>query len=96
MASRMDEATQPWALIQVLCEKPVPLSSASHSPAATEGCQVLTANELVTLAMRGLGVEMPEVADELVDDLMNEVADQSVVTAAQALVARIEKSVHAS
>ena len=92
MASRMDEATQPWALIQVLCEKPVPLSAASHSPAATEGAQVLTANELVTLALRGLAIEVPEVADELVD----EVPDQSVVTAAQALVARIEKSAHAS
>lgn len=92
MASRMDEATQPWALIQVLCEKPVPLSAASHSPAAADGAQVLTANELVTLALRGLAVEVPEVADELVD----EVPDQSVVTAAQALVARIEKSAHAS
>jgi flagellar biosynthesis GTPase FlhF len=96
MVSRMDEATQPWALIQVLCEKPVPLSAASHSPAATEGAQVLTANELVTLAIRGLSVDAPIVADELVDDLMNELPDPSVVTAAQALVARIEKNVHAS
>lgn len=96
MVSRMDEATQPWALIQVLCDKPVPLSAASHSPAATEGCQVLTAGELVTLAIRGLAIDEPIVADELVDELMNEVADQSVVTAAQALVARIEKTAHAS
>ncbi len=98
MASRMDEATQPWALIQALCEKPVPLSAASHSPAAADGCQVLTAGELVTLALRGLATEGPEasaaalVADELVD----EEPDQSVVTAAHALVARIEKSAHAS
>ena len=96
MASRMDEATQPWALIQVLCEKPVPLSAASHSPAAAEGCQVLTANELVTLAIRGLAIDEPLVADELVDELMDKDPDQSVVTAAQALVARIEKSAHAS
>ncbi|MCE2867617.1 MAG: hypothetical protein LW805_09775 [Oxalobacteraceae bacterium] len=96
MASRLDEATQPWALIQVLCDKPVPLSAASHSPLATEGCTVLTANELVTLAIRGLSVEMPMVADELVDDSGIEVTDPSVMTAAQALVARLEKSAHAS
>lgn len=96
MASRLDEATQPWALIQVLCDKPVPLSAASHSPLATEGCTVLTANELVTLALRGLAIDMPLVADELVDDSGIEVADPSVMTAAQALVARIEKSAHAS
>ena len=96
MASRMDEATQPWALLQVLCEKPVPLSAASHSPSANEGCQVLTANELVTLAIRGLDIDEPLVADELVDELMDKDPDQSVVTAAQALVARIEKSAHAS
>lgn len=96
MASRLDEATQPWALIQVLCDKPVPLSAASHSPLATEGCTVLTANELVTLAIRGLSVEMPLVADELVDDSGIEITDPSVMTAAQALVARIEKSAHAS
>jgi flagellar biosynthesis GTPase FlhF len=96
MASRLDEATQPWALIQVLCDKPVPLSAASHSPLATEGCTVLTANELVTLAIRGLSVEMPLVADELVDDSGIEVTDPSVMTAAQALVARLEKSAHAS
>jgi flagellar biosynthesis GTPase FlhF len=96
MASRLDEATQPWALIQVLCDKSVPLSAASHSPLATEGCTVLTANELVTLAIRGLSVEMPLVADELVDDAGIEVTDPSVMTAAQALVARLEKSAHAS
>ena len=98
MASRMDEATQPWALLQVLCDKPVPLSAASHSPSATDGCQVLTATELVSLAIRGLGLEQHcaehqhLVADELVDDIN----DPSVVTAAHALVARIEKSAHAT
>ena len=76
----------------MLCEKPVPLSAGSHSPAASEGCQVLTANELVTLAIRGLAIDEPLVADELVDDL----TDPTVVTAAHALVTRIEKSAHAS
>ena len=91
MVSRMDEATQPWALLQVLCEKSVPLSAASHSPSATEGCQILTATELVSLAIRGLGLPVHETAGEPAE----EVPDHSVVTAAQALVARIEKSAHA-
>jgi len=91
MVSRMDEATQPWALIQALCEKPVPLSAAAHGPSAADGCQVLTASELVRLAIRGLALA-PD-ADAEQDD---EEPDPSVVTAAQALVARIEKSAHAS
>jgi len=57
---------------------------------------VLTANELVTLAIRGLAIEMPLVADELVDHHGNAVADPTVMTAKQALVARIEKTAHAS
>lgn len=91
MVSRMDEATQPWALIQALCEQPVPLSAAAHGPSAADGCQALTASELVALAIRGLALE--QYAGTVPDD---EEPDQSVVTAAQALVARIEKSAHAS
>ena len=91
MVSRMDEATQPWALLQVLCEKSVPLSAASHSPSATDNCQILTATELVSLAIRGLGLP----ADETANDPIEAEPDHSVVTAAQALVARIEKSAHA-
>ena len=96
MVSRMDEATQPWALLQVLCEKSVPLSAASHSPSASEGCQVLTATELVSLAIRGLGLPAQDMsAHEAAGDPAGDVPDHSVVTAAQALVARIEKSAHA-
>jgi len=91
MVSRMDEATQPWALLQMLCEKPVKLSAGSHSPLATEGCQVVTANEIVALALRGLAVEPNLVADEVIDK-----DDVTVVSAAHALVNRIEKAAHAS
>jgi flagellar biosynthesis protein FlhF len=91
MVSRMDEATQPWSLLQVLCEKSVPLSAASHSPSATESCQILTATELVSLAIRGLGLPAYDTAN----DTAEAEPDHSVVTAAQALVARIEKSAHA-
>jgi flagellar biosynthesis GTPase FlhF len=91
MVSRMDEATQPWALLQMLCEKPVKLSAASHSPLATDGSQVLTANELVALAIRGLGLETTLVADEILDK-----DEMTVVTATHALVNRIETPAHAS
>ena len=91
MVSRMDEATQPWALLQMLCEKPVKLSAASHSPLATDGSQVLTANELVALAIRGLGLETTLVADEVLDK-----DEMTVVTATHALVNRIETATHAS
>ena len=91
MVSRMDEATQPWALLQMLCEKPVKLSAGSHSPLATEGCQVVTANEIVALAIRGLAVEPNLVADEVVDK-----DDVTVISAAHALVNRTEKAAHAS
>lgn len=97
MASRMDEATQPWALLQILCEKAVPLSAASHSPSANDGCQVLTATELVVLAIRGLGLEQQVAQQQLIaDELVDEITDPSVLTAAHALVARIEKSAHAT
>jgi flagellar biosynthesis GTPase FlhF len=91
MVSRMDEATQPWALLQMLCETPVKLSAGSHSPLPTEGCQVVTANEIVALALRGLAVEPNLVAAEVVDK-----DDVTVVSAAHALVNRIEKAAHAS
>ncbi len=91
MVSRMDEATQPWSLLQILCEKSVPLSAASNSPSATDNCQILTATELVSLAIRGLGLP----ADETANEAAEAEPDHSVVTAAQALVARIEKSAHA-
>ncbi len=97
MASRMDEATQPWALLQILCEKAVPLSAASHSPSANDGCQVLTATELVSLAIRGLGLEQQVAQHQLIaDELVDDITDPTVVTAAHALVARIEKSAHAT
>lgn len=94
MLSRMDESTQPWALIQHLCEHPVALSAASHSPMTGEAAKVLSASELVALALNGLGLEA------LVNEQMKAAADTerdlTVMTAAQALVQRIEKNPHAS
>jgi hypothetical protein len=52
---------------------------------------VLTANELVALAIRGLAIEPNLVADEVLDK-----DEVTVVTASHALVNRIEKTAHAS
>ncbi len=94
MLSRMDESTQPWALIQHLCEHPVALSAASHSPMTSEAAKVLSASELVALALKGLGLEA--LVNEQVKAAADTERDLTVMTAAQALVQRIEKNPHAS
>lgn len=94
MLSRMDESTQPWALIQHLCEHPVALSAASHSPMTSEAAKVLSASELVALALKGLGLET--LVTEQVKAAADTERDLTVMTAAQALVQRIEKNPHAS
>jgi len=94
MLSRMDESTQPWALIQHLCEHPVALSAASHSPMTSEPAKVLSASELVALALKGLGLEA--LVNEQVKAAADTERDLTVMTAAQALVQRIEKNPHAS
>jgi flagellar biosynthesis GTPase FlhF len=94
MVSRMDESTQPWALIQLLCEHPVALSAASYSPLTAEAAKALTASELVALALKSLGLE-ELVVEQAAAGAMSE-RDLTVMTAAQALVQRIEKMPHAS
>ena len=94
MVSRMDESTQPWALIQLLCEHPVALSAASTSPLTGEAAKALLASELVALALKGLGLD--EIVNEQVKAAADIERDLTVMTAAQALVQRIEKNPHAS
>lgn len=94
MLSRMDEATQPWALIQHLCEHPVALSACCHSPATGEAARVLSGSELVALALKGLGLEA--LVTEQVKAAADTERDLTVMTAAQALVQRIENNPHAS
>jgi flagellar biosynthesis GTPase FlhF len=93
MVARMDESTQPWPLIQMLCEVPVALSAASDSPKMSAPLRVLSAAHLVELAIQSLEL----------DDAMANCAEASdheqentILTAAQALVQRIEKMPHAS
>lgn len=92
MVARMDESTQPWPLIQILCEHPVSLSAASDSPLVTSALRVLSAANLVSLAIQSL-----ELDDVLVkSDAMTqeERTENTIMTAAQALVERLEKRPH--
>ncbi len=61
MVSKLDEATQPWALIQALCNHPVPLSVASTDAAPETAPVPLTAARLVDLAFEHL--ELPVKAE---------------------------------
>lgn len=94
MATRLDESTQPWALIQLLCEHPQPISAAAASPLATASLKALSARDLVAVAIKSLALEAAP-ATTAQAQYVDETA-LSVVTAAEALVQRIEKSRHAS
>jgi len=94
MATRLDESTQPWPLIQLLCEHPQPMSAASASPLVTTVLKALSARDLVAVAIRSLALEMTPEAAPLAQPV-NDTA-LSVITAAEALVQRIEKIRHAS
>ncbi len=93
MVSRMDESTQPWPLIQILCDYPMPLSAASYSPLMSVPAKILSGAQLVNSAIKGLGIE--DLAEAQSEAMLDEPA-MSVMTAAQALVQRIEKMPYAS
>ena len=60
----------------------------------SEAAKVLSASELVALALKGLGLEA--LVKEQVKAAADTERDLTVMTAAQALVQRIEKNPHAS
>lgn len=57
MLSKMDESTQPWPLIQALCEFRLPLSFSSGAPAGLEGLATADAVALVGMAMSSLPLQ---------------------------------------
>lgn len=57
MLSKMDESTQPWPLIQALCECRLPLSFSSSAPAGLESLVTADIDTLVRLAMSSLPVQ---------------------------------------
>jgi len=59
MLSKMDESTQPWPLIQALCECRLPLSFSSSGPAGLESLATADTDMLVRLAMSNLPVQGP-------------------------------------
>lgn len=64
MISKLDEATQPWSLIQVLTEGHVGVSGASRGERLGEWSRQLQVEELVNLALSNLSLNAGEVAHE--------------------------------
>ena len=56
MVSKLDEATQPWPLIQALCDGPLPVSMMSPSERLSEAVLPYTASQIVTQALTHLQV----------------------------------------
>lgn len=64
MISKLDEATQPWSLIQVLTEGHVGVSGASRGERFGEWSHQLQVDELVTVALSNLSLSAVEPAHE--------------------------------
>jgi flagellar biosynthesis GTPase FlhF len=64
MISKMDEATQPWSLIQVLTEGHVGVSGASRGERLGEWSRQLQVEELVNLALSNLSLGAGDAAHE--------------------------------
>ena len=64
MISKLDEATQPWSLIQVLTEGHVGVSGASRGERLGEWSRQLQVEELVNLALNNLSLGAGEAAHE--------------------------------
>ena len=64
MISKLDEATQPWSLIQVLTEGHVGVSGASRGERFGDWSQQLQVDELVTVALGNLSLSAAEPAHE--------------------------------
>ena len=64
MVSKLDEATQPWSLIQVLTEGHVGVSSVSRGERMADWGKQLQVDELVTLALNQLSLNSVDSAGE--------------------------------
>jgi flagellar biosynthesis GTPase FlhF len=64
MISKLDEATQPWSLIQVLTEGHVGVSGVSRGERFGEWSQQMQVDELVTVALSNLSLSAAEPAHE--------------------------------
>jgi flagellar biosynthesis GTPase FlhF len=64
MISKMDEATQPWSLIQVLTEGHVGVSTISRGERLGEWSRQLQVEELVNVALSNLSLTNVEPAHE--------------------------------
>lgn len=82
MLSKLDEATQPWALLQFLSDKAVPVSVASRGDALTDLVQDVILADLVQRALDHLPL-MPTPADESAHAHLQSVAAAKLAEIAQ-------------
>ena len=60
MLSKLDEATQPWALLQFLSDKTLPVSVGSRGDTTADLVQDVTLGELVQRALDNLPLTSPD------------------------------------
>lgn len=83
MLSKLDEATQPWALLQFLSDKAVPVSVASRGDALADLVQDVILADLVQRALDHLPLMQPPAGDESAHAHLQSVAAAKLAEIAQ-------------
>ena len=82
MISKLDEASQPWPLIQALCDSPFPISMMSPSERLSEATLPFTSSQIVTQALTHLPIGKDLAAATNGVSIGDSLAASSVPTAA--------------
>jgi flagellar biosynthesis protein FlhF len=83
MLSKLDEATQPWALLQFLSDKAVPVSVASRGDGLADLVQDVVLSDLVQRALDHLPLIQPPSAEDASSAHLNAVAAAKLADIAQ-------------
>ena len=83
MLSKLDEATQPWALLQFLSDKAVPVSVASRGDALADLVQDVILADLVQRALDNLPLMQAAAGEETVNSQLQSVAAAKLAEIAQ-------------
>jgi flagellar biosynthesis protein FlhF len=83
MLSKLDEATQPWALLQFLSDKTVPVSVASRGDGLADLVQDVVLSDLVQRALDHLPLIQPPTPEEASSAHLNSVAAAKLAEIAQ-------------
>jgi len=83
MLSKLDEATQPWALLQFLSDKAVPVSVASRGDGLADLMQDVVLADLVQRALDHLPLMQPAAAEDAAHAHLQSVAAAKLAEIAQ-------------